>query len=315
MLRISCFSLVGLCFFATAGCGSTGDEHKEAPGLTPLTVPEKTYSHGDPTPKEQGLLELMQRARATPSTEGKRIVSDGDPDVGVAVKQFMVDEAKVVADFQKYEPVPPLSFEPLLMQSSKFHSEDMAAKGFQQHDGSAGESFDQRITKTGYKWMFVSENIFAYGRSLREAHDAFLIDWGNPDLGHRHAMLDLDGPERDVGISIVEKNGPNQVGPLVITEDFGMPIDTSIRYVVGVVYSDENGNEFYDPGEGLAGYKVVPDRGDTYAITSTSGGYSIPFGKSSGLVTVQVQSPEGKAIAQQATSLSGENVKVDFIMP
>ena len=61
------------------------------------------------------------------------------------------------------------------------------------------------------------------------------------------------------------------------------------------------------------GYQVVPDVGDTYAVTSTSGGYAIPFPKQSGAMHVQVQH-DGKALAQRDASLGDDNVKVDFVV-
>jgi uncharacterized protein YkwD len=281
------------------------------PAYEPLTLPPNVYSHGDPSPLEQGLLEQIQRARANPNAEGSLIVED--PEVQGAIQQFGVDKQQVVADFQSYAPVPPLAFDAKLAQSAKFHSDDMATVGFQEHDGSAGEHFYERIEDAGYKYSFCSENIFAYARSISECHAAFLIDWGNPDLGHRKTLLDIDGEKRDIGISIVEESGPNDVGPLVVTQDFGMPLKDSERFLVGVVYRDLNGNSFYDPGEGLGGYQVVPDVGDTYAVTSTSGGYAIPFPKQSGAMHVQVQH-DGKALAQRDASLGDDNVKVDFVV-
>jgi hypothetical protein len=316
-------AIASLLAAALVGCSSADDTalqasaggKNEPPTYQAFTKPANAYSHGEPTELEQGLLELIQRARANPPAEGGIIVNDGDPDVANNMKAFKVDPQQVVADFETYSAVPPLAFDPALMQSSRFHSLDMAAKGFQQHNGSAGESFDQRITKAGYKWSFVSENIFSYAKNIIEAHDAFLIDWGNPDLGHRKALLDLEGRQRDIGISIVEMSGPNNVGPLVVTQDFGHPADDSKRYVLGVVYQDKNVNGAYEPGEGLAGYSVVGNTGDFFAVTSMSGGYAIPFPKNQGPLSVQVQTPEGVAVDQHVTALVGENVKVDFVLP
>jgi len=84
--------------------------------------------------------------------------------------------------------------------------------------------------------------------------------------------------------------------------------------LVGVAYADQNGNGAYDPGEGLAGMNIVPDAGDTYAITSMSGGYAIPFNPMVGAFHVQIQDAMGKALQQQDTELTVENVKVDFVV-
>lgn len=313
-----------------AGCGSStpddgaGGVAGGKPTYTPFAAPANAYSHGEPTALEQGLLELVQQARANPPAEGMQIVSDGDPDVASNMKAFNVNKQTVINDFKTYKAVPPLVFNPSLLASSKVHSNEMLKTGVQAHNSPpcqvvagtcTGPGFDVRITNAGYKWSFISENIFAFAKRIVEANDAFLVDWGNPDLGHRKALLDLDGPQRDIGISIVEMSGPNMVGPLIVTQDFGWPQDESKRYVLGVVYHDLNGNAFYDPGEGIAGFSVVPNSGDTFAVTSMSGGYAIPFPKAAGAVKVQVQTPDGKALDQKDTALAGDNVKVDFILP
>jgi hypothetical protein len=229
------------------------------------------------------------------------------------MSQFGVDKAQVLKDFATYGAAPPYAHDPRLHESALFHSNDMATKGFQEHNGSAGEQFFERIDKTGYQYSFCEENIFAYADDVEYANGAFLIDWGNPDIGHRMAMLDLDGRKRDVGIAVVEHPASSKVGPLVITEDFGMPFDSK-RLLVGVAYRDANGNHLYDEGEGVAGLKIVPDTGDTYAVTSTSGGYAIPMKPGTGAFKVQIQDDAGTALDQQDAKLDQENTKVDFIL-
>lgn len=296
-----------------AGCGSSSST-PDAP--EPFKLPASTYSHGDPSALEQALLEDVQAVRANPAAAGQRLVAMAE--VQGAIKQYGVDVQKVIADFAGYAPKPPFAFDPQLAASSRFHSQDMATKGFQEHDGSAGESFSDRITTAGYVWSFVEENIFAYAESVTYCDAAFLIDWGNPDLGHRAALLDLDGAARDIGISVIEaQNGPNDVGPLVVTQDFGMPLKDKHRYLVGVAYYDDGGVlGAYDAGEGAGGLRVVPAKGDTYAVTSTSGGFAIPFDPAANLGTfkVQLQSEAGDVLAEQTVTLGADNVKLDFKM-
>jgi uncharacterized protein YkwD len=304
-------SVFALTLFA-AGCGSSTPD-----GPAPFPLPANTYSHGDPSAYEQALLEDVQAVRADPPAAGKRLVAMDS--VQGAMKQYGVDAQQVIDDFAKYAPKPPFAFDPHLAESAKFHSQDMATKGFQEHDGSAGESFSDRITTAGYEWSFVEENIFAYAESIAYCDAAFLIDWGNPELGHRAALLDLDGAARDIGISILQvTNGPNGVGPLVVTQDFGMPLKDKHRYIVGVAYWDEGGghaaNGVYETGEGAAGLRVVPEKGDTYAITSTSGGFAIPFDPAANLGSfkVQLQTEAGEVLGEQTVTLGADNVKLDF---
>ena len=115
--------------------------------------------------------------------------------------------------------------------------------------------------------------------------------------------------------SIVENPASSAVGPLVVTEDFGEPISDLHRYLVGVAFKDQNQNGLYDPGEGLAGMNIVPNVGDTYAVTSMSGGFAIPFTVNAGAFKVQIQDAQGVALNQKDASLAADNVKVDFIVP
>ena len=53
-------------------------------------------------------------------------------------------------------------------------------------------------------------------------------------------------------------------------------------FITGVAYQDNNSNGFYDPGEGLSGIPIAPDRGPWFAFTASAGGYSIPVPANSG---------------------------------
>jgi uncharacterized protein YkwD len=301
---------------ATLGCGSGGSGGTGgAAEPPPFKLPAQVYAHGDPSALDQALLEEVQRSRADPPAAGERIAAL--PEVQNAIKDFGVDKQQLIADFAGYPPVPPFAFDPHLLASSRVHSLDMADNGFQEHDGSAGDTFSDRISSAGYDYSFIEENIFAYAKSIPYCNAALLIDWGNPDLGHRSALLDLDGAARDIGVSVIEKpNGPNGVGPLVVTEDFGQPLSDPRRYIVGVAYRDENQNGLYDAGEGVAGLNVVPASGDTYAVTGASGGYAIPFSPNpkTGSVKVQIQSAAGAVLHEGEVTLAGVNVKIDFVL-
>jgi hypothetical protein len=79
-----------------------------------------------------------------------------------------------------------------------------------------------------------------------------------------------------------------------------------------VVYADKNNNGFYDIGEGLEGVTIKPSRGSYYAVSSTSGGYAIPF-SGSGSVTVTASGGNLSAPVTKTIDFTGENTKVDFI--
>src|SRR5262249_52390430 len=127
-------------------------------------------------------------------------------------------------------------------------------------------------------------NSYAYAQSVDHAMKAFLIDWGVSGNGHRGNLLQPDTPDSktysEVGIGIAATNPGSQVGPFVMTQDFGRPANFQPQ-VVGVVYGDKNGNNLYDPGEGQGGVTIVVDdvNGEEVAETTTwdSGGYQIPL--------------------------------------
>ncbi len=94
------------------------------------------------------------------------------------------------------------------------------------------------------------------------------------------------GTLREIGVGLARN--PNSGGqPLswYITQDFGVVYDMSsgsfaptiIPFLVGVVYTDLDSDGFYTPGEGAGGITVMPDVGDDFAVTSTSGGYAFPL--------------------------------------
>jgi len=85
-----------------------------------------------------------------------------------------------------------------------------------------------------------------------------------------------------VGYAVVAETNPStSVGPQVITGNLCYAntgaADHYNRFLVGTVWIDRNGNDQYDPGEGIGGVEVAPDQGDFFAVTANSGGYSIPI--------------------------------------
>lgn len=279
------------------------------------------YHHGDPTPDEQYMLELINRARANPASEGKFLTDSGDSDIEFAVDYFKVDLDRVREDFSSYPVRPPLAFSPFLMRSARAHSEDMAKQKFQDHDSSDGTSFVSRIADTDYPYRGVAENVYSmHVPNPLFAHAGFNIDWGpgsggiQAGVGHRLNMMNFKGTLfKEVGIGVVERDGSGvkSHGKLAITQDFGLR-QSGEALLLGVVYSDKNSNEICDPGEGISGVKVSPSVGNHYAITSTSGGYAIPFDSpSSGVLTFS-----GGGIGTEQTrsfSIREDNLKVDLV--
>lgn len=282
-----------------------------------LAQPTKIYSHGDPTPDEQYMLELVNRARANPAEEGIRLMDTEDQRVQFAYQFFQINKASTKQAFASYPNRPPLAFHPALIAAARNHTADMIQANFQGHTSSNGDDLTKRFQKVGYQSQgMYGENVAAYSESVWHGHCGLNVDWGEQnqiDLGHRENIMNFKQYVfTEIGVGIVRTNGGLQsgtVGPYVITQTFGM---RQTRYITGVVYADANNNGFYDQGEGLAGVEVKPNDGEFYAVTSSSGGYAIPFSGNGSVVIAAsggpLQSPMTKTI-----SFNNENIKVDFV--
>jgi len=250
--------------------------------------------HGDPTPEEQMILELINRARQDPQAEAVRLniqwQLDPDGPGGISVGDVDINENEAGYDFDM-QPLPPLAMNGRLIAAARAHCWDMNDRDFFDHytpdDPPLGPG--DRISAQGYPWTACGENI-AYGYSTPEAHhNAFMIDdgAGNEGRGHRENCLDYPAV-KEVGIGYID--GSDGASHTYSTEDFGRRAGFD-AFIVGVVYDDDNSNGFYDIGEGIGGVTVTPDSGNWHAITSTqSGGYAIPL-TTSGSVNVTFTFP------------------------
>jgi len=277
--------------------------------------PTELYDHGDPSPEAQYLLELVNRARANPALEGRLLADVEDADILRAYRSYNVDMEAIVEEFSQYSPQPPLAFNAALIEAATVHALDMRKNDFQDHYGSEGSSPADRIVDAGYFYSLAGENAYAYAYSLDYCHAGFLVDWGVDSLGHRNNLLNIDGRARfrEIGIAVVEDHDLlSRVGPLIVTQEFGRRLNDLYVFITGVVYSDKNGNGFYDVGEGISGVTIKPNRGQYYAVSSTSGGYTIPVVKDSGEYQITAVGENFEAAA--TVSVQFENVKLDFVV-
>jgi hypothetical protein len=290
---------------------------KPAPStVNTLAAPTATlYSHGDPTAEEQYTLEMINRARANPAEEGLRLANTTDPEVLSSYSYFKINTNTLKTQFASYPSRPPLAFNAKLITAARKHSDWMKVNNVQSHDGANGSSPFDRMNAEGYTgWTAAGENVAAYARSLWHGHAGFNVDWGEQnqiDLGHRENIMNFKSivfTEIGVGITLAS-GGQGKVGPMIITHDFGKRAD---YFLTGVVFKDNNNNGFYDVGEGVPGVTITPNKGNFYAVTSTSGGYAIPMTNVSGSVSVTASGAGIGGSATKNVSFSGQNVKLDF---
>lgn len=266
------------------------------------------YSHGDPTDAEQHMLELLNRARANPLDEAKRLnvgLQDGtDKDPGGNPK-------KPIPEL----PLAPLPFNAQLMQAAGDHAQWLVdtggGTGPNPHVGKDGSNTKDRIKQAGYQGVL---NDFGDGENIAHdfasttagaefAHEGLFRDVGYPDAGHRRVML---GDYDEVGIggrgneAVQDFVANNLTGPQSPNPTLPRP-----KFVLGVAFAGIH----FMPLHGRKDVRVDLSGAKFYAMTSASGGYAIPADGLSGTVTVTF-TWKGSSTTRTVT-LQDKNVKVD----
>lgn len=297
----------------------------------------QSYDSGDPTPQEQLILEIINRARAAPVAEGGRLsdtnvatnpaltngLSPGIP--GGDITEGLTSPNNLVGAR------PPLAMNKILLGTARAHNTDMYNNDIFQHNSSTGVDPQTRMTNAMYFWNvsggLSGENIVeASGPGGQvnggpdQLENVLMIDNGITDRGHRVNLLDTRAAPwyREIGIGYLSTGAPTATLHMtdLATEDFGR-IPTNGPFVLGVVYDDSIGVGFYAITAGLAGVTIslVP-AGPMSAVTGTAGGYAFPA-DTTGSITVQATGgPFGTAVVTKTIlpPFPGENVKVDFLL-
>ncbi|HEY3785128.1 MAG TPA: CAP domain-containing protein [Steroidobacteraceae bacterium] len=73
-----------------------------------------------------------------------------------------------------YPAAPPLALAPALQSAAQAHSRDMAAHGYLDHTGRDGSSPAERVSRTGYRWRIVGENVASGVMTPEEAVSGWL---------------------------------------------------------------------------------------------------------------------------------------------
>ena len=262
--------------------------------LTATALPALSlWDSGDPTPAEQQVLEVINRARVDPAAEATRLVILPDITEGVG--------AAVPAS-------PPLAMNRTLLQIARTHSQYMWTNNTFSHNTLAGVTPSQRMTAAGYTWTSAGENIATSTNSSASAlEDALMIDLGYAGRGHRKNLLDVGINYREVGIGYYHNGTANPSGwRSFLTQDFGS--SATGPFLLGVVYADADSDGFYDIGEGMSGVLVSPSSGSWGALTGQAGGYAFPVG-TSGTVTVTYSGGGLTGLVIKTVVLGATNVK------
>jgi uncharacterized protein YkwD len=272
---------------------------------------------GGPSAEAQYMLELINMARTNPAQAASWVGSHVDPDILATLKYYNVDLNQMEQQIASAAPRPPVAWNDVLKTTATGQSQDQLNMGVQTHTGANGSSLSQRLDNAGYtNRASEGENAYAYSKSVDHAMEAFLIDWGVADQGHRRNILQPDAtPDqfyREVGIGIVQSNRAN-FGPEVITQDYGRQANSQAE-LLGVAFNDLNNSGQYSQGEGQGNVEIDATNVATGVTQSTltwdnGGGYQIPLAP--GTYNV-IAKDNGQVVRTQQVSISDQNVKVDY---
>jgi uncharacterized protein YkwD len=289
---------------------------RRTPRLEGLEQRSLLTAAGGPSPDAQYMLELINLSRTNPAAMAQWIGQRADANVQATLKYYNVDLQAVENAIASAPAKPPLAWNAQLTQSATGQSQYQADNGVQTHTGANGSNTQDREEAAGYtNQVSDGENAYAYSTSVDEAMEAFLIDWGVNDNGHRNNIMQSNVPAgqqyHDVGIGIVQTNRAN-FGPNVITQDFGAQQNEKAQ-LVGVAFNDPSGTNLYSPGNGRGDVtvQVVNQATGTSQSVQTwaSGGYKISLAPGNYTVTALVGN---KVVRSQDVAIGTQNVEVDF---
>jgi Ca2+-binding RTX toxin-like protein len=271
-----------------------------------------------PSPREQELLELANRLRMRPQDELPLLLESDDPDIDNALRFFSVDQTQLRQQWKELMPAPPLAWNNALGKAARGHNHRMLAAQRQSHQLPGEPELAARLAGAGYRnASFVGENVFAFAESVLHTHAGFAIDWGNGPYGiqdppgHRDNLM--SGLFREVGISMIDAPAGKNVGPYLVTQNFGARRNQGNSFVVGVLYDDRNGDRTFNAGEGIGGATVIAaGAAGTFSTASwAAGGYQLHLPPGTYTLIASGAGRRGIATIGNVT-VKDDNVKRDF---
>ena len=115
---------------------------------------------------------------------------------------------------QLFEAAPPLRPNALLDRAAAAHAEDMARRGLLQHEGSDGSDVAQRVTRAGYRWRSVGENI----ASGQPSAEQVVLEWTRSP---EHCANLMSPRFADMGLGYAVNM--NSEGGIYWAQEFGRP--------------------------------------------------------------------------------------------
>jgi hypothetical protein len=266
----------------------------------------------EPTPEETLILELINRFRADPSAEADLLIAYKKSGQGRFVN---VDWDMFASEMKALKKAPPLVFDLRLLDAARKHSHYMILNELTHVEesgkpGFVAEGFGARVKAAGFKGGAGGENCFRDASNPTFSHFGFTVDFGRGGeggmqlgRGHRRNM-------HNPGFKMVGPGALPHRGRLSVTHNFGS--NRGNRLVGGVIYTDKNGNEFYDVGEGRAGVTIKASDGST-ARTWKSGAFTLELKSKSPAIEISAEFAGIKL--SKPYEAGSQNVKFDWNIP
>ncbi|MEL6598997.1 MAG: CAP domain-containing protein [Pseudomonadota bacterium] len=242
------------------------------------------------------MLELINRARENPAAEAARL--------GIGLNDGMTAGTITTSSKQ------PLAGSGLLERAAASHSFWMLENDVFSHTGAENSNPGDRIEAEGYTdWTAWGENLSWAGTTGTLVNSASWIERQHDGLfkspGHRENLMFEDFTEVGIAQVIGEFEGYNTS---MITQNFASEGGSPI--LLGVVFDDKDGDNFFDPGEELSGVEVTTSDGQT-TITGAGGGYEMAVGANQ-TITVTFSGGDLPFAWSEEITVGSQNVKVDL---
>jgi len=259
----------------------------------------------EPSPYEQLILELINRARLDPNAEAER--------TGISLNDGL-NPGQISATSKQ-----PLAFNLMLSDAAAVHSSWMLDKDIFSHTGASSSSPADRMVAAGYQftgsWAW-GENIAWNGTTgSLDILAAVLRANSNLFTSPGHRLNILNGSFKEIGLGVeagVFTSGANY-NALMLTEDFAK--SGSGNFVTGVAFTDSDNNDLYSVGEGRSTVSIsFSEAGSDIGATTTwaSGGYALKT-TATGNVVVTFADGGLPAPVVVTIALGSANAKVDLI--
>ena len=246
------------------------------------------------------MLQLVNRARLDPAGEAARYKIDLNQ--GLA--------AGTISSAPKQPLVP----NPLLNESARAHSQWMPDTDIFSHTGAGGSQPFDRMTAAGYPFAApyaAGENIAFSGTTGTLGGLASYIEDQHRGLflSPSHRTNIEEGSYREIGISQVTgafTSGSTTYNASMVTQNFATTGTTS--FLGGVIYNDLDLDNFYDPGEGVAGV-TIRISGIAVATSTAAGAYYLPL--ANGTHALQMDGGGLSGVFATSVTMAGLNLQVN----